>query len=118
MRPKYGEVAQVYRTGEDFEYSKPTISGDKDTEAMERAKYMEHMAEHRKANATQKSINIQLYSELYNKLHEDSCKKLLNDPLWAEVEKKQDPKGLMIAVTKIMLLSSSGNTHQDTHRAR
>ena len=24
-------------------------------------------------------------------------------------------KGLMLAVTKIMLLSSSGNTHQDTH---
>ena len=85
---------------------------------MERAMYMEGMAVSRKAKATQKSINIQLYSELYNKLHEDSCKKLLDDPLWGEVERKQDPKGLMIAVTKIMLLSSSGNVHEDTHQAR
>ena len=64
------------------------------------------------------STNIQLYSRLYNKLHEDTCKKLIDDPLWAEIERKQDPKGLMTAVTKIMLLASSGNTHQDTHRAR
>ena len=35
-----------------------------------------------------------------------------------EEAKKQDPKGLVIAITKIMLLSSSGNVYQDTHRAR
>ena len=112
MGQKYGEFAQIYRTGEDFEYdtpSKPTFSGDEDTDGMERAMYMERMAEYRKAKATRKNTNIQLYSELYNKLHEDSCKKLLDDPLWGEVERKQDPKGLMIAVTKIILLSSSGN---------
>ena len=121
MGQKYGELAQVYRTGEAFEYdnpTKPVVSGDNHADAMERDMYMERMAEYRKAKAIQNSINIQLYSELYNKLHEDLCKKLLDDPLWAEVEKKQDPKGLMIAVTKIMLLSSSGNMHQDTHRAR
>ena len=96
MGQKYGELAQVYRTGEEFESdipTKPTISGDEDSDSMERAMFM---AEYRKAKATQKSINIQLYSELYNKLHEDSCKKLLDDNLWGEVEKKQDPKGLVI----------------------
>ena len=72
------------------------------------------MPEYRKAKASQVNTNIQLY----NKLHEDTCKKLIDDPLWAEIERKQDPKGLMTAVTKIMLLASSGNTHQDTHRAR
>ena len=45
-------------------------------------------------------------------------KKLTDDPLWEEVERTQDPKGLMVAVTKIMTLASSGNVHQDTHRAR
>ena len=109
------------RTGEDLEYdtpSKPTISGDEDTDGMERAMYMERLAKYLKDKATHKSINIQLYSELCNKIHEDSCKKLLDDPLWGEVERKQDAKGLMIAVTKIMLLSPSGNVHQGTHRAR
>ena len=91
MGQKYGELVQVYRTWEDYEYdtpSKPTISGDEDTDAMERAMYMERMAEFREAKVTQKSINIQLHSELYNMLHENSCKKLLDDPLWGEVERK------------------------------
>ena len=39
-------------------------------------------------------------------------------PLWAAVERNQDPKGLMLAAIKVMMLSSSGNTHQDAHRAR
>ena len=94
---------------EAFEYdipSKPVVSGDEDTDVMERAMYMERMAEYRKAKAIQNSINIQLYSELYNELHEDSSKKLLDDSLCGEVERKQDLKGLMIAVTKIMLLPS------------
>ena len=77
------------------------------------------MAKHRKAKALQSTTNIQLYSELYDKLYEDASKKLLDDPLWGKIEKKQDDgQGLMTAVTKIMLLSSSGNLHQDTHRAR
>ena len=121
MGQKYGELAQVYRTGENFEYdvpSKPTISGDENPDSMERAMYMKRMAEYRKAKATQRSINMQLYSELSNKLRKDSCKNLPDDPLWGEVERKQDPNGLMIAVTKIMLLSSSGIVHQDTHRER
>ena len=60
---------------EAFEYdipSKPVVSGDEDTDVMVRAMYMERMAEYRKAKAIQNSINIQLYSELYNELHEDS----------------------------------------------
>ena len=80
--------------------------------------YLEQMSEYRKAKASQVNTNIQLYSELINKLHEDTSKKLIDDPQWAEIERKQDPKGLMTAVTKIMLLASFGNTHQDTHRAR
>ena len=55
MRQKYGELAQVYRTGEAFEYDipvKPAVSGDNDIDAMERAK------------AIQSTTNIQLYSEL------------------------------------------------------
>ena len=60
--------------------------------------YIERIAEYRKAKATQKRINIQLNSEIYNTLHEDSSKKLFDDPLWGEVQKKEDPKGLMIAV--------------------
>ena len=121
MGQKYGELAQVYRTGEAFEYEVPVrsdVTGVADTDSMERTMYLERMAEHRKAKALQSTTNIQLYSELYNKLHEDASKKLLDDPLWGEIERKQDPKGLMTAVTKIMLLSSSGNLHQDTHRAR
>ena len=116
---KYGELAQVFRTGEAFEYDvpiRPAVSGVVDTDSMERTMYM---AKHRKAKALQSTTNIQLYSELYNKLHEDASKKLLDDPLWGEIEKKQDDgQALMTAVTKIMLLSSSGNLHQDTHRAR
>ena len=70
---------------------------------------MDQMAEHRKAKLLQNNTKIQLYSELYNKLRENVYKKLTDDPLWEEVEMKQDPKGLMIAVTKIMTLASSGN---------
>ena len=40
---------------------------------------------------------------------ENVYKKLTDDPLWEEVERKEDPKGLMIAVTKITTLASSGN---------
>ena len=85
---------------------------------MERAMYTERMAENRKAKAMQRTTNIQLYSELYIKLHEDASKKLLDDSPSGEIERTQDPKGLMTAVTNIMLLSSSGKLHQDTHRAR
>ena len=104
-----------------FEYDipvRPAVSGDKNTDAMERTLYMERMAEHRKAKAVQSTNNIQLYSKLRNKLLDDASKKLLDNPLWGEIERKQDPTGLMTAVTKIMLLSSSGNSHQGTHRAR
>ena len=121
MGQKYGELAQVYWTGEAFEYDisvRPAVSGDKDIDAMDRAMYMERMAERHKAKAMQSTTNIQLYLELYNKLHDAASKKLLDDQLWGEIDRKQDPKGLMTAVTKIMLLSSSGNLHQDTHRAR
>ena len=64
----------------------------------------------------QSTTNIQLYSEHYTKLHDDASKKLLDDPLWGDIEKKQDPKGLMTAVTKFMLLSSSGSLNQDALR--
>ena len=94
---------------------RPAVSGNKDIDAMKRAMFMERMAGHRKAKAMQSTTNIQLYSGLYTKLHDDASKKLLDDPLWGEIERKQDPKGLMTAVTKFMLLSSSGNLHQDTH---
>ena len=43
------------RTGEDLEYdtpSKPTISGDEDTDGMERAMYMERLAKYLKDKAT------------------------------------------------------------------
>ena len=70
---------------------------------------MDQMAEHRKAKLLQNNTKIQLYSELYNKLRENVYKKLTDDPLWEEVERKEDPKGLMIAVTKITTLASSGN---------
>ena len=77
MGQKYGELAQVYRTGEAFEYDipvRPAVSGDNDIDAMERAMYMERMAEHRKAKAMQSTTNIQLYSELYIKFHDDASK--------------------------------------------
>ena len=67
MGQKFGELAQVYRTGAAFEYANPTepvVSGDSDTDAMESAMYMERTAEHRKSKATQNSINIQLLSEV------------------------------------------------------
>ena len=117
-------LAQVYRTGENYEYVKPPdlaagdINGDTPLSALTRTMYLEQMSEYTKAKASQVNTNIQLYSELINKLHEDTSKKLIDDPLWAEIERKQDPKSLMTAVTKIILLASSGNTHQDTHRAR
>ena len=124
MGQRYGELAQVYRTGVAFKYKAPTeldetvVSGNTPSDAMQRAMFMEQMAEHRKANLMLNNTNIQLFSELYNKLDTDVYKKLTDDPLWEEVERKQDPKGLMVAVTKIMTLASSGNVHQDTHRAR
>ena len=68
------------------------VDGKKESDAMERAMYMDQMAEHGRAKLLQNNTNIQLYSELYNKLHEDVCKKLTDDPLWEEVERKQDPK--------------------------
>ena len=74
--------------------------------------YMDQMTEHRMAKLLQNDTNIQLYWELYNKLHKDVCKKLTDDPLWEEVVMKQ---GHMIAVTKIMTLVSSGNKYQGTH---
>ena len=55
---------------------------------MERAMYMECMAEHCKTKAMQRTTNIQLYSELNNKLHDDASKKLLDYPLWVEIERK------------------------------
>ena len=106
-------LAQVYRTGDNYEYLAPlrldedVINGNSASCALDRAVYLEQMSEYRKARAYQVNTNILLYSELCNKLHE-----LIHDPLWAEIERKQDPKGLMTAVTL------SGNTHQDTHRAR
>ena len=60
MGQKYGELAQVYRTGEDFEYdipTKPTISGDEDSDNMERTMFMERMAEYRKTKAIQKKYH-------------------------------------------------------------
>ena len=116
--------AQVYRTGDNYDYVAPlrldedVINGNSASCALDRAMYLEQMSEHRKAKGSQVNTNTQLYSEIYNKLHEDTCKKLIDDQLWAEIERKQDPEGLMSAVTKIMLLASSGDTHQDTHRAR
>ena len=74
---KYGELAQVYRSGEAFEYDvlvRPAVTGVVDTNSMERTMSMERMAKHRKAKALQSTTNIQLYSELYNKLHEDASK--------------------------------------------
>ena len=124
MRQRYGVLAQVYRTGDNYQRARPTlltesvINGDSVSSALNRAMYLEQMTEFRRAQESQINTNIQLYSELYNKLHEDTCKKMIDDPLWAEIEGKQDPKGLMLVVTKIMLLASSGNTHQDTHSAR
>ena len=118
MGQRYGVLAQVY------EYLKPPdlaandINIDTPLSALTSAIYLEQMSEYRKAKASQVNTIIQLYSELVNKLQEDTSMKLIDDPLWAEIERKQDPKGLMTAVTKIMLLASSGNTHQDTHRAR
>ena len=112
--------AQVYRTGDNYDYVAPlrldedVINGNSASCALDKAMYLEQMSEHRKAKGSQVNTNTQLYSEIYNKLHEDTCKKLIDDQLWAEIERKQDPEGLMSAVTKIMLLASSGG-HSPRH---
>ena len=104
---KYGELAQVFRIGDTFEYTAPptlhesVINVNTEAEAMQRTMKMEQVTEHRKSKLSQNNTNIQLYSKLYNKLQEDTCKKLIDDPLWAEVERRKDPKGL----TKIMMLA-------------
>ena len=121
MGQRYGVLAQVYGIGDNYEYVAPlwldedVINGDSASSALDRATYLEQISEYRKVEASQVNTNIQLYSRLYNKLHEDTCKKLIDDPLWAEIERNQDQKGLMMAETKIMLLASSGNIHEDTH---
>ena len=50
---------------------------------------MDLMSEHHKAKLLQNNTKIQMYLEL-----------------------------LMLAVTKVIMLSSSGDTHQDTHRTQ
>ena len=98
MVQRYGELAQVYRAGEAFTYTArialdaAVVDGKKEADAMERAIYMNQIAEHRKAKLLQNNKNVQIYLELYNKLKKDVCKKLTDDPLWEEVERKQDPK--------------------------
>ena len=98
MVQRYGELAQVYRAGEGFTYTArialdaAVVDGKKESDAMERAIYMNQIAEHRKAKLLQNNKNVQIYLELYNKLKKDVCKKLTDDPLWEEVERKQDPK--------------------------
>ena len=83
MGRRYSELVQVYRTGVAFTYKAPTeldaavVSGNTSSDAMQRAMFMEQMAEHREANLMLNKTNIQLYSELYNKLHEDVYKNLL-----------------------------------------
>ena len=111
MGQRYGELAQFYRTGEAFTHSmRPWSTGRKNQMPWKWIRWP--------STGRRSCCNIQLSSELYNKLHEDVCKKLTDDHLWEEVERKQDSEGLVIAVTKIMTLVSSGNKHQDTHRAR
>ena len=88
MGQRFGELAQVYKAGEAFTYTAhialdaAVIEGKKESDAMERAIYMNQMAENRKAKLLQNNKNVQIYLELYNKLHEDVCKKLTDDPLW------------------------------------
>ena len=87
MGQKYGQLAQVFRTGETFEYTAPArlhdnvISGNTVEDAMQRTMYMEQMVEHRKAKLSHNNTNIQMYSELHNKLHEDTCMKLFGQKL-------------------------------------
>ena len=113
MGQRYGVLAQIYRAGENYEYVKPPhlaandINIDTPLSALTSAIYLEQMSEYRKAKASQVNTNIQLYSELVNTLQEDTSMKLIDDPLWAEIERKQDPKGLMTAVTKIIVRQSN-----------
>ena len=124
MSQKYGDLAQVFRTGEDFAYIAPerpsitVLESKLEEAAMDRGIYMQHIADHRINIRNLNTVNIQMYNELFSKLHEDTIKKIADDPTWAAVENAQNPKGLMLAVTKVIMMSSSGNKHQDTHRAR
>ena len=68
------------------------LSADTSVGFLERAMYLEQMSEYRKAKMHQVNTNIQLYSELFNKLHEDTCKKLIDDPLWAEIERSESTR--------------------------
>ena len=117
MGQRYGVLAQVYRTGDNYEYvappelAKSVINGDSASSAV----YTCTNVRGQKSQSIRSQSIPSLYFELFNKLHEDICKKLIDDPLSAEIERKKDPKGLTTAETKIMLLASSGNTHQKTH---
>ena len=124
MSQKYGELAQVFRTGVPFEYptpkdlSKGVVDRLGEEAAMKRADYLAELSERRKLVLGQNNTNIQLYSELIGRLHEDTHKKLQASTSWTTIETKQDAKGLMEALTKIMTICSSGNLHQDSHKAR
>ena len=69
MGQRYGELPQVFRTGETFEYTAPAtlhesvINGNTDADAMQRTMYMKQIAEQREAKLSQNTTNIQLYSE-------------------------------------------------------
>ena len=90
MGQRYGELAQVFRTGETFEYTAPAtlhesvINGNTDADAMQRTMYMKQIA------ARGKAITKHHEHSTVLGVHEDTCKLLINDPLWAEVERKQD----------------------------
>ena len=75
IRQKYGELAQVYRTGEAFEYDvpvRPAVSGVVDTDSMERTMYMERMAKHRKAKALQSTTNTLNFTTNFTRMQAKS----------------------------------------------
>ena len=95
MEQGYGELAQVYRTGEAFEHAAPTplhesiVNGEKESDAMKRTTYMEQMTEHRKAKMSPEQHQHSAVFGALQQVARNTCQKLLDDPLWPVVEKKK-----------------------------
>ena len=85
---------------------------------MEKAHYMEQLSDHKKTLHRQKTIHFKMYMALYERLHEDTIKKLSESPRWEDIDDKHDPKSLMKELTRVQMMCSTGNSRQDRHKSR
>ena len=124
MSQIYGEPALLFKTGKTYAYDAPEPLSQEVMESVsvaseiEKTHYLEQLSEHKKVLQRQKTIHFKMYMALYERLHEDTVKKLSESPLWNDIDEKHDPKGLMEELTRVQMMCSTGNIRQDRHKTR